>query len=144
MRKKSDTNIRMHANDTNNTNKVIYPDLSYKLTGILFDVHNNLGRYSREIQYANEIEKRLGDLKISYKRELTIPETGNRVDFLIDDKIILEIKSKRILGKEDYYQIQRYLQTLDIKLGLLVNFRSQYIKPKRVVKIETGLRSKFV
>jgi hypothetical protein len=44
---------------------------------------------------------------------------------------------KRILTKEDYYQLQRYLQESRAKLGLLVNFRNKYIKPKRVVRIDT-------
>ena len=66
------------------------------------------------------------------------------MDFLINNQIILELKAKRIITKEDYYQLQRYLQTLDIRLGLLVNFRSPYLKPHRIVKIETDLKTKFV
>ncbi|MHB9019282.1 MAG: GxxExxY protein [Minisyncoccota bacterium] len=134
----------MHANDTNNTNKLIHPELSYIITGICFDTHNDLGRYSREKQYGDILEKKLKEIKLPYKRELTIKETGNIIDFLIDDKIILEIKAKRIITKEDYFQIQRYLQVLNIKLGLLINFRDKYIKPIRIVKIDTDLKSKFV
>jgi len=135
----------MHTNDTNNANKnIIYPELSYIITGICFNVHNDLGRYAREKQYGDLIEKKLKEIKLSHKRELSIGDSGNIVDFFIDDKIILEIKAKRMITKEDYFQTQRYLQTLGVKLGLLVNFRDKYIKPTRVVKIDTVAKYKFV
>jgi GxxExxY protein len=139
----SDANIRMHTNAANNTNKLIYPELSYTLTGICFETHNALGRYSREKQYGDEIAKRLRSLKIPFERELTVPNTGNRIDFLIADKVVMELKAKRLITKEDYFQTQRYLQALNVKLGLIINFRNQYIKPVRIVKIETKHKTKF-
>jgi len=132
----------MYTNDTNK--KLIYPELSYLITGICFETHNQLGRYSREKQYCDFIEKRLKELKIQFRREYIIGKSGNQIDFLIDDKIILEVKAKSFILKEDYYQLQRYLQILDKKLGLLVNFRNRYLKPIRVVKIDTNAKSRFV
>ena len=132
----------MHTNDTNK--KLIYPKLSYLLTGICFEVHNTLGRYSREKQYAEAIEERLINLSIPCEKEWEIPNTGNKVDFLIDKKIILEIKAKRFITRDDYYQAQRYLQASDIRLGLLVNFRNRYLKPARIVRIETSAKNRFV
>lgn len=79
-----------------------------------------------------------------YKREVVIGGTGNIVDFIIEDKIILEIKAKRLLEKIDFYQAQRYLQATNLKLGLLINFRNRYIKPVRIVKIDTINKNKFV
>ncbi len=126
----------MSTNDTNSTNsKIIYPELSYIVVGICFAVHNELERFSREKQYSDLIEKKLKEVKIPHKRELRIGNSGNVVDFLVDNKIILEIKAKRIIIKEDYYQLQRYLQELNIRLGIIVNFREKYLKPKRIVKI---------
>lgn len=124
-------------------NNLLYPELSYALIGICFETHNELGRYAKEKQYGDFIEKRLKELKIPYKREMVIANTGNIADFFIDNKIILEIKSKRILTRDDYYQIQRYLQICDIKLGFLINFRSEYLVPKRVIKIETINAKKY-
>lgn len=49
------------------------------------------------------------------------------------DKIILEIKAIRVLTRETYYQVRRYLQAFNKKLGLLVNFRDKYLRPKRIL-----------
>ena len=54
-------------------------------------------------------------------------------DFVIEDKIILDLKAKRIVTKEDYYQMKRYLAVSNKKLGLIVNFRQKYISPKRIL-----------
>ncbi|MDP3004178.1 MAG: GxxExxY protein [Candidatus Azambacteria bacterium] len=132
----------MHTNDTNK--KIIYPELSYTITGICFDIHNKIGRYAREKQYCDSIEEKLTEIKLPYKREQIVGSTGNKIDFLIDEKIVLEIKAKRYLLKEDYYQLQRYLQVLNKRLGLLVNFRNRFIKPSRIVKIDTDAKNKFV
>ncbi len=124
--------------------KIIYPELSYLITGICFEVHNNKGRFLRERQYGDEIEARLREAGLAYKREYPIKGTGNVVDFIIDNKIILEIKAKRLLEKQDFYQMQRYLQITNLKLGLLVNFRNRYLKPVRIIRIDTDARNKFV
>ena len=124
----------------NQFSKVVYPELSYKITGILFDVHNNLGRFCNEKQYADFLENELKKLKVKYEREKILPKAfesemkgRNRIDFLINNKIILEIKAKRIIIREDYYQVKRYLVAFNKKLGLLVNFRDKYIRPKRIL-----------
>lgn len=136
----------MGTNDTNNTNKpsvLIFPHLSYTIAGICFRTHNELGRYAKEKQYADRIEQLLKEIKMPYKREFCIGSSGNIVDFLIDDKIVLELKAKRIVMREDYYQLQRYLQESQIKLGLLVNFRNRFIKPMRIVRIDTEKSTKY-
>jgi len=61
-------------------------------------VHNKPGRFCREKQYADELELLLKQKQIPYKREFELKEKdleveGNKVDFLIDNKIILEIKA---------------------------------------------------
>ena len=126
--------MRMKQITTNNkiNEKVLYPELSYVITGILFSVHNELGQYAREKQYGDLIEKKFDEIKIPYKREMAISNTGNILDFIVEDKIILELKNTRMLTKEHYRQIQNYLQQIQVKLGLLVNFRNKYLKPVRI------------
>lgn len=135
----------MHANDTNRGGgRVIFPELSYALVGICFNVHNDLGRYAREKQYGDEIERGLRRAGLAYSRELAVGDTGNIMDFLIQDKIALEIKAKRSIAREDYFQVQRYLQASGAKLGILVNFRDHHLKPLRVVRIDTKMKTRFV
>ena len=45
----------------------------------------------------------------------------------------MDIKAKRLITKEDYYQILRYLKVAGLKLGIIVNFRNTYLKPKRIM-----------
>lgn len=119
--------------------KLIYPKLSYLIIGICFDAHNELGRFAREKQYGNYIEKQLKESGIKFERELSISVEGNIIDFLIDDKIALELKNKEITTKMDYFQIQRYLHSAGLKLGIIVNFRSKYLRPKRIIKTNKGM-----
>ncbi len=118
--------------------KVIYPELSYLINGILFDVKKELGQYAREKQYGDLLEKKLKEKGILYKREVSVGNTGNIIDFLIDDKIVVELKAVRFVTKDNFRQIQNYLQQTQIKLGLLVNFRDKFLKPARIIRIDSA------
>ena len=121
--------------------KVLYPELSYVLTGILFEAHKQLGRFGREKQYGDFIEKNLKEQKIQYGREVAIASRGNIMDFIVDDKIVLELKADRVITKEYYRQIQNNLQQAKIKLGILVNFRDSKLTPKRIIRIDSAVNS---
>ena len=119
---------------------LVYPELSYKINGILFKVHYTLGSSLNEKQYCDLIEKYLIGNDIKYEREKVIPPAfegqrkgRNIIDFLIEDKIILELKTKTLITSEEYFQIKRYLISLNLKLGILVNFRRKYFVPKRIL-----------
>jgi adenylyl-sulfate kinase len=112
--------------------RILHKELSYKITGLLFKTHKELGRFKNEKQYADYFEELLSKERISYKREHKI---DNRCicDFIIDGKVILEFKAKNFINKEDYYQTKRYLDTLNLELGIIVNFRQYRLSPKRVL-----------
>ncbi len=122
--------------------QLVYPELSYKLTGIFFKVHNKLGRFCREKQYTDWLEVILKDESVRYGREVdlfsveNVGPRGNRADFVIERLIIVDLKAKRFVTKDDYYQMRRYLRAANMKLGLIVNFRSSCLKPKRVLNSE--------
>lgn len=122
------------------TRRVIHKELSYQLTGILYAAHNEVGRFASEKQVCDIIEKFLAGSGISYKREYVVRPAHegeiigrHRIDFLIKDSIIVEVKCKRFLTREDYYQIKRYLRQLNLKLGILVNFQEERLHPKRIL-----------
>ena len=52
---------------------------------------------------------------------------------MIEDKIVIDIKAKRIITKSDYFQMKRYLTSSNKKLGIIVNFRQRFLTPKRIV-----------
>ena len=55
------------------------------------------------------------------------------IDFIIEGKIIVDIKAKKFITKEDYNQMQRYLNVSGLILGMIVNFRNTHLKPKRII-----------
>lgn len=137
MKKKTNPNIRIHPNSPNNNMaNLILKELSYKIVGFLYKVHRQIGRYCREKQYGDLFEELLQKEGIKFEREYPIKladKKSNFVDFYIEDCLLVELKSKPFITKDDYYQMRRYLETIKKELGLIVNFRSQYLKPKRVL-----------
>lgn len=122
----------MHTDDTDNTDtkahELLYEDLTYVIRGVLYSTHTELGPYAREKQYGDVIQRLFTEKQIPYLREVRIGDSNNIMDGIVDDKVGLELKAKRLLTKEDYFQIQRYLQESGLRLAILVNFRDKYIK----------------
>jgi GxxExxY protein len=135
----------MRTNTTTNTTNgkvvgLVYPELSYTLMGILFEVHNKLGTKYQEKHYQRAIEIKLKELGISYEREKKIEVTFEKeklgdffVDFVIDDKIILEIKMIWHISKNDIKQVLRYLKATGLRLAVIANFKHQRLEFVRVL-----------
>jgi len=124
-------------------NKIIYKELSYKIIGILFDVFNEIGPGYKEKHYqkAIEVEFRKRGInfisqcpyKIRYKGDII---GSYYMDFLVEGKIVLEIKKGDFLSRKNINQINGYLRATGLKLGILVNFTSDGIKYKRILNIK--------
>ncbi len=119
--------------------RIIYEDLSYKINGIFFKVHNMLGRYRNEKQYADALEMLFKLENLDYLREKPLLQSfggeklrRNIPDFVVENKVIIDVKAKRLITKDDYFQMQRYLVSSNKKLGIIVNFRQMVLKPKRI------------
>jgi GxxExxY protein len=117
--------------------EILFPELSYRLNGIFFKIRKKLDRYFREKQYSDVFEQELIKEEINYKRENRIDNdnkfSGNIADFIIEDLIIIDIKAKKFISKNDFYQMKRYLISSNKRLGMIVNFRDDFIKVRRVL-----------
>ena len=120
--------------------KIIHKELCYQLNGIFYEIHNGLSRYSNHKQYADAMEIIFKEKGIKYKREVDVPIEfsggtikGNRIDFLVEKLIPIDIKVEKYITKADFMQMLRYLKATKRKLGIIVNFREKTLKPKRVI-----------
>jgi GxxExxY protein len=118
--------------------KVLYKDISYKLVGCFYKVYNTLGPGHKENIYHKALGIEFEDRKIkniSQKRLKIIyneKEVGfYKPDFIVEDKIIIEIKSVLLLPKVFEKQLYYYLKGSGYRLGYLVNFGSERIDIRR-------------
>lgn len=123
---------------------LLYPDLSYKIIGALFNVYNSIGSGHREKIYQRAIAIELKNLNIPYDEQLYVSVNFRDkvvgkyyLDFLIDNKIILEIKKGEIFLRKNIEQIFSYLKAKKLKLGMLANFTRDGLRFKRIVNINS-------
>lgn len=120
--------------------KVIYPELSYKLLGLAFQIFNGLGYGLSEKYYQRAFEKALEKEKIPFWRERAVEllYDGKSIgrcflDFIIEDKIVVELKVRSRLGYVHIKQVNAYLKATGYKLALLVYFTRNGVKCRRVL-----------
>lgn len=123
--------------------KLIYPRLSYKIVGVLYEVHSKLGGNYQEKYYQRALAVALKKASLSFKKEIAVDLSFNEekigkyfLDFLIEDKIVLEIKAKPRLSREDFRQVRAYLKARRLKLAKLANFRGDRRVCKRILNPE--------
>jgi GxxExxY protein len=120
---------------------IIYKDESYSIVGVLFEVYNNLGSGFSEIVYKDAIQYELKTQNISFQREKEFKVQYKDVilphkfyaDFVVFDKIILEIKSVENLHDKHVAQCINYLKVSNFKLAILANFHKDLLDHKRIV-----------
>ncbi|MBU2082035.1 GxxExxY protein [Patescibacteria group bacterium] len=122
---------------------LIYPDLSYKVVGCAFDVHNSLGSGHHEKYYQRALAEAFKEKGLKVIEQVFCPIIFNEkvvaknfFDFLLDDKLIVEIKKGDNFSKRHIDQVLEYLKTSKIKLAILVNFGSTEVKVKRIVNFD--------
>ncbi len=121
---------------------LLYPQECYKINGALYEVHKELGPGLLEKVYQEALEKELKLQGIPFEREksFTIMYKGEALeqkyiaDFVIYDKIVVELKAVDELLPVHTAQIINYLAITGYKLGLLVNFNAEKIRPERIVR----------
>ena len=130
----------MHTNK-----KYKHSELTSKIIGCAMEVHKQLGNGFQEVIYqrALEIEFRLQGINV--QREFVMPlsykgeDIGTRrVDFFVEEKVMVEIKA--IIELEDVHLAQaiNYLESYNLEVGLLINFGSKSLDFKRVMNKTTN------
>lgn len=113
-------------------------DLTYKIRGAIFQVHNTLGAGLFESVYEAALSYELIQQGLQVKTQVGVPvdykgvqlEIGFRMDILVEDQVIVEIKSVERLMDVHKKQLLTYLKLADKKVGLLVNFNAVSLNDK--------------
>ncbi|MGI0107704.1 GxxExxY protein [Salinimicrobium sp. WS361] len=120
---------------------IIYKHESYAIVGALFEVYNNLGSGFSEIVYKDALEYELKNRKIPFTREKQYSVSYKDIvlshkfyaDFVIQDKIILEIKAVEDINDKFISQCINYLKVSNCRLAILANFHKDLLDHRRIV-----------
>ena len=122
-------------------------DLTYKIRGAIFTVHKELGPGLLESVYEAALAYELNEIGLEVKTQVGLPveyksvtlELGFRIDILVNNQIVIEIKSVETLHDVNKKQLLTYLKLSNKRLGILVNFNSSVLVDKEsLIRIING------
>ena len=121
-------------------------EISYKIRGAVFNVFNELGPGLLESSYESVLMYELQLAGLEVKSQVALPliyrdvklDAGYRIDLVVEDKVIIEVKSVESLTEVHHKQVLTYLRLSGIKLGLLINFNCTDIR-KSIFRKVNGL-----
>lgn len=120
--------------------KVLFPELSYQLVGCAFDIYNELGYGLPEKTYQKAYAASLEKLNLPYEKEKLVHLTyagaiiGNLfLDFMVDNKVVVELKVRPRLGYSHIRQVMNYLKSGGYKLAILIYFTKDGVQYRRVL-----------
>lgn len=123
-------------------------ELTYRIIGILIKIHNLLGPSLQEKHYQRAVEQELINQQINYEKEKEVKIMYNSkiigkyyLDFVIEDKVVLELKTIYFLDRKSQNQVLGYLNSLQLKIALLANFRKSKLEFKRIILPDKYLKS---
>jgi GxxExxY protein len=113
-------------------------EISYKIRGAIFTVYNELGPGLLEHVYEAALAYKLALLGLDVQSQVGLPviyrdvqlELGYRIDILVENQVVIEIKSVEVLHDVHKKQLLTYLRLSGKKLGILVNFNSSKLTDK--------------
>ena len=122
--------------------KEINDELTYRIIGCAMKVHGVLGNGFQEVIYQRALAIEMDKQGLSFAREMEmeilyddIPIGIRRVDFFVEDKIMVELKAIIKLEEVHLAQAMNYCQAYKLPLGLLINFNSKSLDYKRVYNV---------
>src|SRR6056297_1525534 len=114
--------------------------LTGEIIGCAMRVHSALGNGFQEVIYQRGLEIEMSDVGLDYSREQEMPVFyknhgigTRRVDFLVEDVIVVELKALTKLEDVHLAQAINYLEAFDLEIGLLLNFGARSLQKKRVI-----------
>lgn len=119
-----------------------YHEITQKIIGCAFEVHTFLGNGYQEVIYQRALAIEFTNAQLQYEREMdmsifykeeTYPIGTRRADFIVEGKILVELKAVLELESVHLSQILNYLKAYKLEVGLLINFGSKRMTFKRVV-----------
>ena len=120
---------------------LLYSDLTGNVINAAMEVHSNLGHGFLESVYEEALAVEFDLRNINHERQKKVDVLYKDVkiknfccDFLVENKVILELKAIKQLTEIEYAQLLNYLKATGIKVGLLINFGEKSLKFKRFVK----------
>ena len=111
-------------------------ELSYQIIGAAIELHKSIGPGLLESAYENALAYELRERGFKVTQQQPMPfiykdvklDVGYRTDLIIESKVIIEIKSVESLAPVHFAQLLTYLKLSGLKLGLLINFNTNYLK----------------
>ena len=138
-RGKTQTERGLPQNETNNE-PLLYRDLTYRIREAIFVVVKELGLGHKESIYQKALIEEFGKRNLIFKEQVQIPILYNKKqigtyipDFVIEEKIVLELKALPFLGDQPKKQLWQYLKGSTYRLGLLINFGGGKLEMQRVI-----------
>jgi len=120
---------------------LIHKNITGKIIGLAMEIYNQLGRGFLESVYEEAFVYELELNKINFKRQepMDVHYKGKRIkqfvcDLLVEDKIIVELKAIKKITDSDIAQTINYLNAAKYEIGLLINFGSESLEFKRLIK----------
>src|SRR5512136_2152196 len=118
----------------------LYSDITHKIIGAAMKVHSTLGNGFQEVIYQRALGIEMSNQGLSFHRELEMQiyydgqEIGSRrVDFLVEDKVMVELKALTFLEDVHLAQAINYLEAYNLEVGLLINFGAKSLQYRRVI-----------
>ncbi len=124
-----------------------YSDITGKIIGAAMKIHRYLGNGFQEVIYQRCLAIELKNIGLRFDREReqnifyeNICVGTRRVDFLVEETVLVELKAISELGNVHLAQGLNYLEAFHLEVGLLINFGSTSLEYKRLHKRQTGIR----
>lgn len=136
-------NTKYESTKVKTKKELIYADECYRIMGAVFRVCKSLGFGHKEKFFQKALAKEFTDLGFDFKEQLRCrlkykeEDLGWYIlDFLLFDKIIVEIKQRNFISTKDIDQLYKYLKATNLKLGIIVTFTSDGVRYKRVINLD--------